>query len=90
MDTDWLDDVAESVPTTLLGDALHWVTYALETEQLMGEIEDSTDRISALVGAAKQYSQMDRAAHQYIDVRDGLKSTLIMLRTRSTNEGTSP
>ena len=27
---------------------------------LMGEIEDSTTRISALVGAAKQYSQMDR------------------------------
>ena len=30
----------------------------------MGEIEDSTGRISALVGAAKQYSQMDRAPHQ--------------------------
>ena len=87
VDTDWLDEVAESVPTTLLGDALHWVTYALETEQLMGEIEDSTDRISALVGAAKQYSQMDRAAHQYIDVRDGLKSTLIMLRHKIDQRG---
>jgi signal transduction histidine kinase len=87
VDTDWLDDVAESVPTTLLGDALHWVTYALETEQLMGEIEDSTDRISALVGAAKQYSQMDRAAHQYIDVRDGLKSTLTMLMHKIKERG---
>ena len=87
VDTDWLDEVAESVPTTLLGDALHWVTYALETEQLMGEIEDSTDRISALVGAAKQYSQMDRAAHQYIDVRDGLKSTLIMFRHKIDQRG---
>jgi signal transduction histidine kinase len=85
--TDWLDEVAESVPTTLLGDALHWVTYALETEQLMGEIEDSTGRISALVGAAKQYSQMDRAAHQDIDVRDGLKSTLVMLGHKITERG---
>jgi signal transduction histidine kinase len=87
VDAEWLDDVAESVPTTLLGDALHWVTYALETEQLMGEIEDSTGRISALVGAAKQYSQLDRAAHQYIDVRDGLKSTLIMLMHKINERG---
>ncbi len=78
VDSDWLDEVAETVPT-LLADGLHWVTYALEIEQLMGEIEDSTGRISALVGAARQYSQMDRAPHQEIDVRDGLKSTLIML-----------
>jgi signal transduction histidine kinase len=87
VDADWLDDVAQSVPTMLLGDALHWVTYALETEQLMGEIEDSTGRISALVGAAKQYSQMDRAAHQDIDVRDGLKSTLIMLGHKIKERG---
>jgi signal transduction histidine kinase len=87
VDTDWLEEVAETVPTTLLGDALHWVTYALETEQLMLEIEDSTHRISALVGAAKQYSQMDRAAHQEIDVRDGLKSTLIMLNHKIKERG---
>ena len=90
VEADWLDEVAETVPATLLADGLHWVTYALETEQLMVEIEDSTGRISALVGAAKQYSQMDRAAHQYIDVRDGLKSTLIMLSHKIKNEGTSP
>jgi signal transduction histidine kinase len=87
VDTDWLDEVAESVPATLLADALHWVTYALETEQLMLEIEDSTHRISALVGAAKQYSQLDRAAHQDIDVRDGLKSTLIMLKHKIHESG---
>jgi signal transduction histidine kinase len=87
VNTDWLDEVAETVPTTLLADGLHWVTYALETEQLMVEIEDSTGRISALVGAAKQYSQMDRAAHQDIDVRDGLKSTLIMLSHKISKRG---
>jgi signal transduction histidine kinase len=78
VDSEWLDEVAETVPV-LLADGLHWVTYALEIEQLMGEIEDSTGRISHLVAAAKQYSQLDRAAHQDIDVRDGLKSTLVML-----------
>jgi signal transduction histidine kinase len=58
---------------------VRWLAYALETEMLMGEIEDSTTRISALIGAAKQYSQMDRAPHQWIDVHDGLDSTLVML-----------
>ncbi|MCW2810965.1 MAG: histidine kinase [Friedmanniella sp.] len=76
---DWLEEVADSMPAELLPDGLHWVSYALETEQLMNEIEDSTHRISALVGAAKQYSQLDRAAHQDIDLRDGLISTCVML-----------
>ena len=85
--TDWLDEIAETVPRALLADGIHWVAYALETEQLMVEIEDSTDRISTLVGAAKQYSQMDRAAHQDIDVHDGLKSTLVMLGHKIKESG---
>ena len=79
VDASWLDEVAETMPEELLSDGIHWVAYALETELLMSEIEDSTTRISTLVGAAKQYSQLDRAAHQDIDVRDGLISTLVML-----------
>jgi signal transduction histidine kinase len=86
VDSEWLDEVAETVPV-LLADGLHWVTYALEIEQLMGEIEDSTGRISHLVAAAKQYSQLDRAAHQDIDVRDGLKSTLVMLSHKINERG---
>ncbi|WP_375433043.1 ATP-binding protein [uncultured Friedmanniella sp.] len=77
--TDLLDEIAETVPAELLPDGIHWVAYALDTEQLMAEIEDSTTRISTLVGAAKQYSQMDRANAQDIDVTDGLISTLVML-----------
>ena len=74
-----LDNVLESVGDTFIDGAVRWLAYALETEMLMGEIEDSTTRISALVGKAKQYSQMDRAPHQWVDVHDGLDSTLVML-----------
>ena len=45
----------------------------------MNEIEDATERISTLVGAARQYSQMDRAPYQVIDVHELLDSTLLML-----------
>jgi signal transduction histidine kinase len=84
---DGLDEIADTLPNALLADGIYWVAYALETEQLMGEIEDSTNRISTLVAAAKQYSQMDRAAHQNIDVRDGLESTLVMLHHKIKESG---
>jgi signal transduction histidine kinase len=87
VDVEGLDEIADTVPEELLADGIHWVSYALETEQLMAEIEDSTHRISALVGAAKQYSQLDRAAHQDVDVRDGLKSTLVMLHHKIKEAG---
>ena len=45
----------------------------------MNEIEDSTTRVSTLVGAAKQYSQLDRAPYQVVDVHELLDSTLLML-----------
>jgi signal transduction histidine kinase len=82
MDLACLDDIAASVDPGLLDQSLHWIGYALETEQLMTDIEDATARISALVSAAKQYSQLDRASHQWIDVHDGLDSTLVMLAAK--------
>jgi signal transduction histidine kinase len=81
---EWLDRVAGLVPPDYLENGLRWVTYALETELLMNEIEDATQRISTLVGAAKQYSQLDRAPHQDVDVHEGLKSTLTMLASKFT------
>jgi signal transduction histidine kinase len=48
----------------------------------MNEIEDSTTRVSTLVGAAKQYSQLDRAPFQVVDVHDLLSSTLLMMSAK--------
>jgi signal transduction histidine kinase len=75
----WLDQVADSVDESVLEGTVRWLNYTLETELLMNEIEDSTNRISNLVAAAKQYSQMDRAPFQLVDVHELLDSTLIML-----------
>jgi signal transduction histidine kinase len=80
IDIDCLDEIETKVgPRDLLDQAIHWIGYALETDQLMTDIEDATGRVSSLVSAAKQYSQLDRAAHQWIDVHGGLDSTLVML-----------
>jgi signal transduction histidine kinase len=85
LDLACLEEVAASVAPGLLDQSLHWIGYVLETEQLMTDIEDAGTRISSLVTAAKQYSQLDRASHQWVDVHDGLKSTLVMLTHKLGN-----
>ncbi len=79
IDVTCLADVADRVAPELLELSLRWIGYSLETEQLMSDIEDAGNRIASLVTAAKQYSHLDRASHQWIDVHEGLKSTLVML-----------
>jgi signal transduction histidine kinase len=80
--TDWLDEVEATVGTDMLEPALRWLNYTVETELLMNEIEDATTRVSTLVGAAKQYSQLDRAPFQVVDVHDLLSSTLLMMSVK--------
>ncbi len=79
LDAGWLDHVAAAVDEAALAGALRWLSYTVETELLMNEIEESTNRISVLVGAAKGYSQLDRAPYQVVDVHELLDSTLMML-----------
>ena len=79
LDVAWLDRVEATVDPGCLEAALRWLNYTIDTELLMNEIEDSTTRISTLVGAAKQYSQLDRAPYQVVDVHELLDSTLMML-----------
>ncbi|MFF7976356.1 ATP-binding protein [Streptomyces sp. NPDC007905] len=79
LDVDWLEQVAAAVGEEILPGAVGWLNYTVETELLMNEIEDSTTRISHLVDAAKQYSQLDRAPYRVVDVHELLDSTLLML-----------
>ncbi|MGH4003717.1 MAG: ATP-binding protein [Pseudonocardiaceae bacterium] len=74
-----LEQVADTAPAESLEGALRWLAYTVDTENLIREIGDATARITALVAAAKQYSQLDRAPHQNIDLHEGLDATLVML-----------
>ncbi|HZC98777.1 MAG TPA: ATP-binding protein [Actinomycetes bacterium] len=79
---EFLDKVADGAPPAMLEGAVRWLAYTLDTELLMNEITDSVTRISSLVAAAKQYSNMDRAPHERVDIHAGLKSTLVMLASK--------
>jgi signal transduction histidine kinase len=71
-----------------LEEAIRWISYTIESELLMNQISEASQRISALVADAKQYSQMDRAPFQVADVHDLLKSTLTMFADRLGKDST--
>ena len=79
IDADRLEQVAAGVPAELLPRAIGTLAAACEAESLLDEVVEATGRITKLVGAAKQYTQMDRSPLQHLDVHDGLESTLTML-----------
>jgi signal transduction histidine kinase len=80
LDTGWLERVAASVPAPALPRAVGLAAVTCEAESLVEEVAEAAGRISALIGAARQYSQMDRGPLQQLDLRDGLESTLTMLK----------
>lgn len=79
LDVSWADHVLGVVGRDNLDDGIRWLAYTVETESLLAELADAVGRITALVGAAKQYSQLDRAPYQDADLRTLLDATLAMM-----------
>jgi signal transduction histidine kinase len=80
LDTDWLEELADRLSDEdALGDVLAWLATEVNGEVLLGEIQQASARISALVGAVKSYSHMDNASQKEADVQEGLENTLVML-----------
>lgn len=59
--------------------ALVRISASLEIASLLNEIESSTSRISDLVGAIKEYTYMDQAPVQNVDIVKSLETTLTIL-----------
>jgi len=75
--------VVESLFANLDGDtaraALVRISTSVEIASLVHEIESSTSRISDLVCAIKEYTHMDQAPVQNVDVIKSLETTLTIL-----------
>lgn len=65
--------------------ALARIAAAIEIEQVLSQVRDSTSRISDLVHAMKDYSFMDRAAEAEIDINRSLETTLALFAFRFKN-----
>jgi signal transduction histidine kinase len=80
LDADALEDLAAQIDTECLSGILTWLEATLTGTSLLEEIKQSTQRISELIKAMKEYSYMDRAPMQQIDVHEGIDSTLTILK----------
>jgi len=63
-----------------LGVVLEWIANFLVTNKMSDDIRISSERISELVGAVKNFTFMDKASDkQMIDIHTGIRNTLTML-----------
>ncbi len=79
LDQAWLEELDERVPAHALEDALAWVEALVDGVHLLDEIEHGSERISTLIQAMKEYSFMDQAPLQKVDLHAGIESTLTIL-----------
>jgi signal transduction histidine kinase len=80
IDSTALERMLGTVEADAIADVLARVNAQLAAAKLAGEIKTSTARISELVGAIKEYSYMDQASVQDVDVHKGLENTLLILK----------
>jgi signal transduction histidine kinase len=78
-DRAWFDELESTVGADALDPALRWISSVIGCRALLSELGEATSRISHLVEDVKNYSQLDRADVQSIDVTTGIESTLVML-----------
>jgi signal transduction histidine kinase len=81
VDRAWLDRVAE-LAGAATGAAVEWVAATLTARGLAGELQESTKRMSDLVGAVKSYAYMDRGDLVEVDLHEGLETTVAVLGHR--------
>jgi len=65
-----------------LGVVVDWLAFKYEIYSLVSEIGLGTGRIVEIVKALKNYTYMDQAPVQSVDVREGLDNTLIILHNK--------
>ena len=80
LDTSQLDDLTAHVAPDCLECVLIWLETTLTGIKLLEDIKLGSTRISELITAMKNYSYMDQASLQKIDVHEGIENTLIILK----------
>jgi signal transduction histidine kinase len=78
IDTRKLEEI-ERVVGDALNPVLVRINYSFVASRMIGEIEHGASRIFELVQAVKEYTYMDQAPEQEIDIHKGLESTLTIL-----------
>jgi signal transduction histidine kinase len=78
LDEQWVERLLAVAPESSQ-ELLGWVVSRITAERLTHELEDATARISQLVQSVREYTYLDQAPRQEVDVHEGLESTLTIL-----------
>ena len=82
---DLLDELAAITRPEVLPVAVATVAGSLRVERMAETVVDSTVRIFDLISAIKDYSYMDQAPIQDVDLAQSLENTLVMFNSRLKN-----
>jgi signal transduction histidine kinase len=74
-----LENAYQTIGAAAFPDVLSRVVRRLTAYRLLAEIENGSKRVSELVRSIKEYSYMDQALEQEVDIHQGLESTLTMM-----------
>jgi signal transduction histidine kinase len=77
-----LQRIEVQFPGDGFGRVITWVAAGSTVHALVDEVATGAGRISEIVKAVKEYSFMDQAPVQRVDVRSGLDNTLVILRPK--------
>ena len=79
---EYLDRFQQEFPDEVIGPAMATFASSLRVERMAETILASTARIFDLISAIKDYSYMDQAPIQEVDLRQSLENTLTMFGSR--------
>jgi len=86
-DVDDLDTIKEGTGEKDLIPVMLWIESNLSTERMVEEIQEASTRIATLITSIKGYSHMDKSKdRQDVDVHEGIRSTLTMLKHKVKRE----
>jgi signal transduction histidine kinase len=82
LDVATLSSLGDNFDPESLPDVLFYFSKAYQVPALLREIESGAGRISAIVKALKSYTYLDQGPTQAVDIHQGLKDTLVILRSK--------
>jgi signal transduction histidine kinase len=77
-----LDALVAPLSPDQVAPTLEWLAAHLAATALVDESRQAAEAISSIVGAVRAHTYLGRAAVQNVDVREGLESSLVLLRGR--------
>jgi signal transduction histidine kinase len=85
MTVDDLEELAAPFAPEHISGVLTWLNDSISANGLLAEIEQSTRRISELVGAIKSYTYMDQGQLHEVDINRDLETTLTVMKHKLKN-----